>query len=389
MRNRSFILQASMAILFVAGATAPTPLYAVYQRMWGFSPAMLTLVFAVYALAVLVALLVLGRLSDHVGRKPVLYGAALGQLAAMAMFAGADGVGTLLAARVVQGLATGAGIAAAGAGLLDLDRGRGTAVNAVAPMLGTAAGTLVAGLMAQFLPAPTLLVYLLFAAVFVVQAALLAAVPETVTPRPGAWASLRPSFALPAAVRKPMLVALPGLVAAWAMPGFYASLGPALVNHLLGRSSPALGGLALTVMASAGALAVVWARGRDARAVMAGGTAALMGGVAITLLAAVQGLVAPFFLGAIVAGAGFGATFHGAVHTIVPRAEAHERAGVLSVVYVVAYMAMGVPAILGGLRVTHGGGLLGTMVEFGVAVMVLAALALWGSRAPRVASVSF
>lgn len=379
-----FRLYGAMAILAVAGATVPTPLYAIYQRAWGFSPAMLTLVFAVYALAVLASLLVLGRLSDHVGRRPVLVAAMLGQVAAMGVFATATGVAALLAARIVQGLATGAAVAAAGAGLLDVDRPRGAVVNAVAPMIGTATGTFVAGLMAQFLPMPTLLAYMVFGSIFVGLTGAAARMPETVQglDRAGAWRSLRPTLALPAAARRSLLLVLPALVAAWAVPGFYASLGPGLVSHLVGRPTPALGGLALTVMAATGALAVFATRTRPARAMVAAGSAALVAGVGLTLLAVGQGLVGLFFVGAVIAGAGFGAGFQGAVAAVVSQAGPHERAGVLSVLYVVAYLSMGLPAVLGGLRASHGHGLVGTTIEYGLVVMGLGSLAVAGAMWP-------
>jgi MFS family permease len=382
--NSPFRLYGAMAILAVAGATVPTPLYAIYQRAWGFSPVVLTMVFAVYALAVLAALLVLGRLSDHVGRRPVLVAAMIGQVAAMGVFATATGVAALLVARIVQGLATGAAVAAAGAGLLDVDRPKGAVVNAVAPMIGTATGTLVAGLMAQFLPMPTLLAYMAFGLVFVALTGAAALAPETAQglDPAKAWRSLRPSLALPAQARRSLMLVLPALVAAWAVPGFYASLGPGLVSHMVGRPTPALGGLALTVMAATGALAVVATRTRQPRAMVALGSAALVVGVGITLLAVGQGLVGPFFVGAVVAGAGFGAGFQGAVAAVVSQAGAHERAGVLSVLYVVAYMSMGLPAVLGGLRASHGHGLVGTTIEYGLVVMILGSLAVAGALWP-------
>ncbi len=127
------------------------------------------MIFGIYALAVLAALLVVGRLSDHIGRRPVLLAATVVQAATMLLFAHASGLSDLIIARIIQGLSAGAAVAAVGAGLLDIDRTRGTTANAVTPPLGTATGGLVGGLMVQFLPAPTHLVYYVLAAVFVLQ----------------------------------------------------------------------------------------------------------------------------------------------------------------------------------------------------------------------------
>src|SRR6478752_328849 len=166
----AFGLLASLAVSFLAGSSAPTPLYGLYQAHWGFSPIITTVAFGIYALAVLGSLLTVGRLSDHVGRRPVLLVAVLVQALTMLLFATVDGVGALLTARFVQGLSTGGALGAIGAGLVDLDRSRGTLANSVAPMIGTATGGIVSGLLVQYLPAPEQLVYLALGVVFVAQA---------------------------------------------------------------------------------------------------------------------------------------------------------------------------------------------------------------------------
>src|SRR5499427_10456012 len=214
-RRASFFLLASITVSFLAGSLAPTPLYPVYQAEWGFSALTTTEIFGIYALALLGSLLVAGRLSDHIGRRPVLITATLVQAVVMLMFATANGVAALMLARVVQGIATGAALGAVGAGMLDLDKARGPVANAVAPPLGTGAGGLLAGLLVHYLLAPTLLVYFVLAIVFVLQALGVTFMAETVTRRAGAVASLKPQIGLPAAARAPMLIAAPILVAAW------------------------------------------------------------------------------------------------------------------------------------------------------------------------------
>jgi MFS family permease len=377
-RGAAFYLQASIILFFLAGSSAPTPLYSLYQAAWGFSPITITVVFGVYALAVLAALLVLGGLSDYVGRRPVLLATTLLQALAMLIFATAHGLGALLVARVVQGLATGAAAGAVGAGMLDLDRAKGTVANAVGPMVGTATGALLAGLLAAFLPAPTVLVYLVLAVVFLTQAAGMAVMPESVTPRPGALASLRPHFHLPARARGALLLAVPALVAAWALVGFYGSLGPTLVRRLLGTRSPLVGGLVLTVMAASGALAVFATRARTPRFQTLLGTATLAGGVAVTLAATAHASAIAVFVGIAIAGVGFGGAFQGAIRSVIPLAAAHERAGLLAVLYVVAYLAFGAPAVLAGVGVVHGG-LLATARTYGFVVVALSAAALLGT----------
>ena len=162
-------LQASIIVAFLAASSAPTPLYAVYQAKWGFTPITITTVFGIYALAVLAALLTVGSLSDYVGRRPVLLSAIVIQAAGLVVLSQANGVLELVIGRILQGLATGAAAGAVGAGMLDLDRARGTLANAIAPVTGTATGALLSGLLVEYLPAPTRLVYLVLLAIVVAQ----------------------------------------------------------------------------------------------------------------------------------------------------------------------------------------------------------------------------
>ncbi|WP_225814551.1 MFS transporter [Streptomyces spinosus] len=376
-------LLASILVSLLASSSAPTPLYAIYQARWGFSPITVTVVFGVYAVAVLVALLVFGKISDHVGRRPVLFVALIGQTAAMATFITAGGVDALLAARVVQGLSTGAAVGALGAGMLDLDARRGGFLNSFAPTIGTASGALVSGLIVQYLPAPTHLVYYVLLGVFVLQALAVTGLNETVGRKPGALASMAPEFKLPRSARASVAIAAPVMFAVWALTGLYGALGPALIRTLVHSTSVVWGGLPLFVLAGSAGLAVVLLRKAATRSVMLIGIGSLVVGVVITLVSIGSGTggtpsVIGFFVGGAISGFGFGSGFQGGIRLVVPQVEPHERAGVLSLLYVVCYMGLGVPAVIGGVLVVHGGGLVRTSWEYGIAVIVLALAALAG-----------
>jgi len=374
----AFWLQISIVVLLLAASSALTPLYAVYQEEWGFSPIAITVIFGVYAVAVLAALITVGSLSDHVGRRPVLVGALLLQIATMLIFTTAGGATELLIGRVLQGLSTGAAVGALGAGLLDLNRVKGTLANGVAPVVGTATGALAAGLLVRYLPAPTHLVFLVLMGAFILQTVAVFFMAETSSTAPGALASLRPRFNVPAAARRPLLFAAPALIAVWALAGLYGSLGPALLRRLTGSDSVVLGGLALFLLAISGALTVLASRNTAPRTVMLRGSAALVVGVGLTYLSIVTGSTAVFFIGTVISGIGFGGGFQGALRTVIPLAQPHERAGLLSTVYVLSYLAMGLPAVLAGFLVVNGGGLTTTAEEYVIAVLVLAVLALAG-----------
>lgn len=372
------------ALLFAS--SAPSPMYPLYQARWGFSPITLTWVFAVYALALLVTLLVVGGLSDHVGRRPVLFASLVLEVVSMALFIGADGVGWLLAARVVQGVATGAATGATSAVILDLrpaDRpGLGPLVNSLAPIVGLALGAVGAGLLVQYAPLPLVLVYALLLVVFAGSALLVLALPETSPRRPGAVASLVPRPAVPSRIRRLFRVVAPSLFAVWALGGLYLSLGPSIAVNLLHVENRLVGGLVIFTLTGAGALGSLLRRDRPPSATMTQGFLAFLLGVATTLGALELTSVPLFFAGTAVAGYGFGTGFLGAFQTIGPLAGPAERAGLMAAMYVVCYLGFSLPSIAAGASVVAIG-LHRTTTAYGVAVMVLAVVATVGVLAGR------
>jgi predicted MFS family arabinose efflux permease len=370
-------LQAAIVLAFFAASTAPSPLYAVWREAWGFSALTLTVVFASYAFALLAALLVLGKLSDHRGRRAVMLGGIVLEFVAVLAFWQADSVGWLIAARTLQGVATGIATSALSAGLLDLHRERGALINSIAPLLGMAAGALGTGALVQFGPEPTRLVFELLLGVFVLQGVAAIWLPETVGRRPGALQSLKPTLALPARARPALLRMLPANTAAWSLGGFFTSLGPTLARLVTGSHAPTIGGALVATLVLSGAVAVLLVRERGARLALAGGSAGLAIGIAIALAGVQWHHPAAFFGGTVVAGLGFGAAFNGSLRSLVPLAEPHERAGLMSTFLVVSYLAFSLPSLAAGLAIAHVG-LQATAMGYGAALvaMSLAALAL-------------
>ncbi len=369
----AFALLTSILVSLLASSSAPTPLYATYQARWGFSAVTITVIFGVYAVAVLCSLLVFGSLSDHIGRRPILLAALVVQAGVMVLFATTSGLPVLLAARIIQGLATGAAVGAIGAGLVDLHAGRGPVANAAGAMAGTATGALGSALLVQLLPAPTELVYFVLVGIFLIQAVAVVGIAETSPRVPGARRALRPTLAMPRQVRGALAIAAPSLVAVWALAGFYGSLGPSLAG-LVGHShSTILGGASLFVLAGSGALTVLAFHRVDPRTFALAGTALVIVGVVTVLWSVSAHSVVGFFVGTALAGAGFGGGFQGGLRTILPLAAPTERAGVISVAYVICYLAMGLPAILAGVLVVHST-ITATAQEFGGVVIGLAAL---------------
>lgn len=373
-------------LCFFAASSAPTPLYHLYQQNWGFSPAMLTLIFGVYALSLLVALLVVGSLSDYLGRRPVIFASLVLEIVSMALFIAAADATWLLAARALQGFATGMAASALGAALLDCDQVQGPLLNSLTPLLGMAVGALGTGLLVIYAPLPMSLAFILLLIIFVLQSVYLWRLPETVSPQSGVWTSLRPALSVPAQARRTLWLILPVDIAAWAVGGFYLSLAPSLLAVATGSTSVLYGGLAVATLTLSGVVAILNLRKRAPALALLMGAIGLGIGVAVILLAVNSGWLWLFFLGTVITGCGFGSGFLGALRLLMPLAHAHERAGLMSAFYVLSYLAFCVPALIAGMS-AHRYGLLASTNVYGSVVIGLSVLALAALLVRRVASV--
>lgn len=369
---------------FLAASTVPSPLYAVYRSIWGFSPLTLTVVFASYAFAMLVALLVFGALSDYRGRREVVLASIILEIGAVYLFWQADSVGWLLAARILQGVATGIATSALGAGLVDLHRERGALVNSVAPMVGLGVGGLGSSVLVQFAPAPTRLVFDVLLLVFALLLVAAFFLPETARRRPGAWKSLLPTISVPAKARATMLRVLPVNTAQWALGGFYLSLGPTLARTVTGDHAPVVGGVMIASLSLTSAATVALARRIPPGLATSTGAAGLAVGILVTLAGLHWRLPGAALAGTVIAGAGFGSAFSGSLRSLVPLALPEERAALMAGFFIASYLAFSLPAIAAGL-LTNRFGLEPTAVGYGLAAAVLALTAFLPAAAPRMA----
>jgi MFS family permease len=373
----SLVFLAITLLTFLAASSAPTPLYHLYQEGLHFSAGMLTLIFGVYALSLLAALLTVGSLSDYLGRKPVIFAALILDMLAMLLFINEDSVAWLIAARTLQGFATGMATAVLGAALLDTDRQQGPLVNSVAPLLGMACGAMGSSLLVEFAPLPTQLIYWTLLALMLLQAVYVWRLPESVSRIPGALASLRPTLHVPPQARRALWLSLPVDVAVWAMGGFYLSLAPSLVRAATGSTSNLIGGGLVAVLTLSGALMIFTLRNRPADKVLRLGAGLLAIGVTLILTAVHSASLPLFFIATLIAGSGFGAGFLGALRSVVPLALPHERAGLMSAFYVLSYLAFCLPSLLAG-NLIRSFGLIATTDGYGAILILLALGALLG-----------
>ncbi|WP_176085220.1 MFS transporter [Martelella sp. HB161492] len=376
-RGGFWVMLAGSAMM-MATASAPSPFYPLLKQELGFSSAMMTAIFAIYAVSLLLTLLIAGALSDHLGRRPVLSaGFFILGLSAL-LFGTAHSVSMLLVARIIQGVGCGLLLAALPASIVDLEPpdmpGLAAICNSVLPLGGLALGSLAAGIVMDFGATPKFDVFggivslsLLFVFFVWLQ-------PETAPRHEGLMQSLKPRLGVPVAARGAFWRGAPAIFAGWATGGLYLSLGPAIVSGIFGRTDFVLQGLVVTLMAGAGAGATLLATRHAPRRATLAGASALAIGTIVTLVGIGLHWFALYLLALAVGGAGFGACFYGLIRTLAPLAGPDERSELFASLFTLSYIAFGVPVVAAGLALPFLG-LQQTVMLYGLTIAVMAAAA--------------
>jgi predicted MFS family arabinose efflux permease len=368
-------MTAAFAAFFIA-AGAPTPLLPIYEANWHFPASMVTVAFGVYAIALLLTLLIVGSLSDHIGRRPLLIGALALELVSMLVFLVSPSISWIIAARIIQGIATAAATSSFSAAILELapDKRKHLAgvIAGLAPAAGIGVGALFSGVIAQFSSSAAATVWIILAAVMAIALVFAICTPETAPRKPGAIASLRPQVSVPPAARSVFAVTLPSLIAAWLVSALFLGLMPTILRLRFGIDSPAVSGLAaFAEQGAGGAAALALSKMKPQRLVFAGGCAIVAG--IVLFIASITATSLPLlWIGAIVGGAGLGGAFTGTIRSLVPLAGAHQRAALFSAIYTVSYITFGVPVIVAGLFLSTIG-VTAIAVTFGAVTVVSAA----------------
>lgn len=373
---------AGLAVTFAVvmlGATMPTPMYALYQRELGFSATVQTVIFAVYAVGVLAALLVTGRWSDQLGRRPMLLAGVALSLASSLVFLVAGPVWVLLVGRLLSGFSAGIFAGAATAAVIEAApeswRERGAAVATVANIGGLGLGAALAGVAVEYLPAPLHLSFAVHAVAVALCGLLVLGAPETVTDRP-ARPTLRPQRPeVPPAVRAVFGVAATAGFAGFAVLGLFTALSPRIVSELIGNPSHAVAGAMSLLLLGASVLAQLAVRTAPTGRILDLGCVLLAAGAALVAVSVARGSMVELVAGAVVAGVGQGMTFSKGLAAVNARVEAHQRAGTTSSYFVVLYVAISLPVVGLG-AASQAWGLRTAGIVFCVAVAVLALLAL-------------
>lgn len=374
-RRAQFAAIAVTFALLTTGGTLPIPLYTLWGADLGFGATTTTWVFASYVLGTLLALVLFGGLSDQVGRRPLAFAALGVTVVSTALFALAASVPVLLAGRFLSGIGVGLITSAATAALVEAYPGEGKAVPAMvstaANMGGLGLGPLVAGFFAEYLPAPTVTVFVVFGALVVAATLLTAAVPET-NPRRADRVRWAPRVGVPRDALGVYWRSAAAVFPTFTLLGLFSSLTPRFVGGTLGVHNLLLAGVATFVLFEVGVVTQLVFRSRDPRWSVLRGLPLLVVALALVLAGVLLPSLLAFAAGTVVGGAGAGLTFLGGLG-LLTRAVPHEvHARSVASFFIAAQSGLAVPVLAIGALV----GPLGLEAATAVVVALVIGLAM-------------
>ncbi|WP_051208604.1 MFS transporter [Propionicicella superfundia] len=341
----------ALAMVFLASGT-PIPLYNTFRMQDGITDRDLAITTVAYLAMTAVSLLVLGRLSDHLGRKPVALAAVGSAVAGLVVLMNVHGAGLLMLGRMLQGVACGLASSALGSWAIDLAPARPrwlpALVTGAIPPAVLPVGALVSGALAEYGPAPRTLMFTVVAVALVAVAVPLALGPQPAARRPGVFGSLVPRLVFPHGQGRLLFAVGAALVATWSFSGFYQAFSPAITADHLGTANRLVIAIvfsSIVVLAPIGGL--VAGRMRATAAVRLG-----LIGFSLAAIVAVMSLHAaamvPFLAGSYLGGVALGMVGTGGMSALLAQTAAADRAGLLASVYLISYTGAAVPNLVGG-----------------------------------------
>ncbi|KRE77160.1 MULTISPECIES: MFS transporter [Micrococcaceae] len=350
--GRGFVAATVSFICVFAAGAAVIPLYDTYRTADGLTNDQFSLVSVAYFVCAVFALLILGRLSNHHGRRPVSIAALLIAAAGCLALLWVHSFLPLLIGRALQGLAAGLASSAIGAYIVDVAPRRPrwlvAAITSAGAAVGLAVGVFFSGMLVELAPAPRELTFCVVAGVLLGCALALATRPETIPRTAGAWASLIPRLAVPAASRRYLPLASGIFVATWAIGGYFTSFGPSITAENLGSHSPlAAAAVFASYMAPSFFGGFIAGRLTPAAAQRLGMTLVALAGVGLTY-ASTAGTLGLYIGAGIIGGIGMGAATSGSMSALLSGALPRDRAGLLAVIFAISYTGSAVPSLIAG-----------------------------------------
>jgi MFS family permease len=330
-------------------STLLTPLYLIYQQAFGFSQVTLTLIYAVYVIGNLAALLFVGRVSDRIGRRVTALPAIGVLIVAALVLLFANGVAALYVGRILTGLGVGVASGTCNAWLADLvgseHKTRAATIGTSTNFLGLGIAPLFSGLLAQYAPWPLHLSFVVYLVVLAAAALLIWFTPETVRPQGPAGLNFRPKLSVPAAIRAQFVAPAITGFGLMALVGFYSALMPVILSHDLHIGNHAAAGALFFGLTIVVAVVIVATQALDSRTAMLGSLALMVPAAAVTVAAQVA--ASPWLMLAATAcvGVATGLGYRGSLQVVQQIAPADKRAAVVSSYFVCCFTGNALPVI--------------------------------------------
>jgi MFS family permease len=375
----------AFVVAFVAvGATVP--LFNIYRAEDGLTNADISLAIVAYSAATLVTLLVLGRVSNFLGRRLVSIGSLMLLLIGCVLFLYVHESAVLIAARFVMGVGVGLASSTLSAYVIDSAPGRPRWLAGVASsqsvMVGLALGGVGSGALVQFAPWRRSFIFMIIIVLILASIALIALSQETVARRSGVWRSMHPRIHLPARIKPLAAIAMVALLPLWAMGSFYQAFVPAIVEDQLHTTSPLIIGAVFALYMGPGAVGAILSGRFSPAAAQRAGMLVFLVGMAGIIEAIGTGVLGVFFVATVVAGAGQGIAVSATTRALLHGSALDERAPIFSVIYLISYISATVPGLIAG-QLSHAFSLPQITLGYGVLGLISTVVTVVTARNPE------
>lgn len=354
----SFWTAAAVAALALWTSAAPSVVYPLYASEWQLTPTTTNAIFAIYPIVLVVVLVVFGDLSDHIGRRASIVLGLVAMLIGVLLFSVAPGVGWVFVGRALMGLGVGLSLSPASAAMVEFSPpgqvARASAITTAATATGLALATLAGGALVQYAPAPLHLTYALLAVIVAVVLGLAWFLPRHVAAEGTASWRLR-GLTVPRGLRGVFAAAAVAVTAAYTLGSVVLAMGAQIARQLVGSDNVLVTGAMLSVSAVVIGVVAVVSRRLPPRTLVIGGAAASIVGLGLLTLSAATHSLATFLAASALTGAGYSLNFLAGLTLVNTFAPTRHRAGMLSSVFVVAYLMQGLTALLLGASATASG----------------------------------
>ncbi|HEY2019571.1 MFS transporter [Paraburkholderia sp.] len=384
----AFLAVALAFAINMMGTTLPTAIYRYYQQQYGFTPTVITVIYAAYAIGVLGALLLVGNWSDQLGRRRMLLAGLCASAASALTFLCSDGLALLMLGRLLSGVSAGIFTGTATVAVIELAppawRGKAMLAATASNMLGLGCGPLLSGILVELFPWPTQLPYAVHLALVGVAALAVLGVQETAAIPARVKLGIQ-RISLPVEVRRAFIPAALAGFAGFVVVGFFAAVAPQLIRVVLGFHSGIVIGSIVFLLFACSAVGQTVQTLIAARWRQAAGCIGLVVGLACIGVCVPERSLGLLLLGTAVAGIGQGISFRAGLGEIASTTPAHRRAEVTSSFFVVLYVAISLPVIGLGIAVQLAGIERATLLFVGLTIVVvlIALLLLMRGQAKR------